>query len=438
MSVTAGPPAAVSVTPGSGSGSTQTFSFVFSDSKGYAAISSVSVIINSTLTAAGSCYLLYTRSANGIYVANDTAAYWQGPVVLGQSGTAQNSQCSVAGIGSSITGSGNTLTLNVAVTFTTAFSGTKNVYLEAYDGMDSGWQQRGTWTVPANTLPASVSVTPASGSGSTQVFSFVYSDPKGYAAISSVSVIMNSTLTSAGGCYLLYTRSNNSAYVANDAATAWNGPVVLGQSGTAQNTHCTLSGTGSSATGSGNTLTVNLSVTFATSFSGAKNVYLEAYDGTDSGWAQRGTWTVPASLLPASVSVSPNSGSGMAQVFSLVYSDPKGYTALTSVSAIFNSALMSAGSCYVLYTKAANALYLANDAVTFWLGPVAAGQNASVQNSQCILSGTGSSMTGSGNNLTVNVSLTFLTAFKGARNIYMEAYDGTDSGWLQRGNWTVQ
>ena len=68
---------------------------------------------------------------------------------------------------------GNTLTLNVTVTFQPAFSGAKNIYLYAVDvsGSNSGWQQRGAWTVtePAGT-PSAVSVTPSSGSGASQSF----------------------------------------------------------------------------------------------------------------------------------------------------------------------------------------------------------------------------------------------------------------------------
>jgi hypothetical protein len=45
---------------------------------------------------------------------------------------------------------------------------------------------------------------------------------------------------------------------------------------------------------SGNTLTVTLALTFAPAFSGAKNVYAYAQNGTgiNSGWQTRGTWTV--------------------------------------------------------------------------------------------------------------------------------------------------
>ena len=53
-------------------------------------------------------------------------------------------------IASSSTLSGSTLTLNLAVTFNSAFAGAKNIYMQASDaaGLDSGLQVRGAWRVP--------------------------------------------------------------------------------------------------------------------------------------------------------------------------------------------------------------------------------------------------------------------------------------------------
>jgi hypothetical protein len=47
-------------------------------------------------------------------------------------------------------------------------------------------------------------------------------------------------------------------------------------------------------TSSGNNLTLNLALSFNAGFAGAKNIYMEVQNATlDSGWAQRGAWTVP-------------------------------------------------------------------------------------------------------------------------------------------------
>ncbi len=104
----------------------------------------------------------------------------------------------------------------------------------------------------------------------------------------------------------------------------------------------------------------------------------------------------------------------------------------TSVSA-------AANACFILYDAASNALYLLNDANTAWLPPLALGSTAILQNSQCAINGTGSNISQSANNLTVNVSLRFKSpAFTGAKNLYAYANSATAStGWLLAGTWTV-
>ncbi len=430
-----GPPTPLSVTPSSGSGTSQTFAFQFSDGKGYSALVSVSVIINSTAVGAGGCYVLYYPTSKLIYLTNDASTAWQGPVTLGQTGTLQNSQCSVSAAGSSVSGSGNVLTVNLALSFQAGFAGTRNIYMEAYDGSDSYFQQEGTWTVPAVTF-GPVSVTPSSGSGSSQTFAFQFADPKGSTSILSVSAIINSSLTGVGGCYLLYYPKTKLIYLANDASTAWQGPVTLGQSGTLQDSQCTVSAAGSSVSSSGATLTVNLALSFQAGFGGTRNIYMEAYDGADSGFVQKGSWTIPAAVL-GPVSVTPSSGSGSSQTFAFQFADPKGYASLVSVSVIINSSLTGAGGCYLLYYPGSKLIYLTNDSSTAWQGPVTLGQSGTLQNSQCSVSAASSTVSGSSSTLTLNLALNFQHAFSGSRNIYMEAYDGADSGWSQKGTWTV-
>jgi hypothetical protein len=66
----------------------------------------------------------------------------------GAAGTLSNSQCTINGVGTTVNGSGPTLTLNLAVTGASGYLGTKNIYLWASDteGLSSGWQNKGTWT----------------------------------------------------------------------------------------------------------------------------------------------------------------------------------------------------------------------------------------------------------------------------------------------------
>jgi hypothetical protein len=73
-----------------------------------------------------------------------------GSATLGSNATLENSQCTLNLAGSSTSGSGNNLTLNLALTFSTSFLDTQNVYVVAGDvsGLYGSWQQMGTWTVP--------------------------------------------------------------------------------------------------------------------------------------------------------------------------------------------------------------------------------------------------------------------------------------------------
>ncbi len=160
------PPTAVSVAPSSGSGSAQTFAFTFADPNGATDIASIQIDITAALASTASCYFDYAPAANKIYLAND-AAVWLPGITLGSSGTLENSQCMLNVGASSVSLSGNTLTLNLALSFTTAFAGAKGVYMEVQNAtLDSGWVQRGTWTVTSGSPSPdySLSMTPASQS----------------------------------------------------------------------------------------------------------------------------------------------------------------------------------------------------------------------------------------------------------------------------------
>src|SRR5205814_1822625 len=96
----------------------------------------------------------------------------------GTAGTLQNSQCSLNVGSSSVSGSGNNLTVTVAVTFKSSFAGQKNLYSIATDNnyaVYSSWKQLGVWTV-ASGGPMPISVTPSSGSGISQTFTLQVSD----------------------------------------------------------------------------------------------------------------------------------------------------------------------------------------------------------------------------------------------------------------------
>jgi hypothetical protein len=437
-----GPPATVSVSPSSGDGLTQTFTAVYSDPAGTSDLNNVRMLINTAINGTNACYVYYYPATNALYLENNGNTGTLGPLTPGSSSSLSNSQCTLAGTGSSASASGNNLTVHFALTFASAFTESKNVYLEgnnAYAG--SGWSQKGSWTPVSVGAPTVTSLAPASGTGLTQTFGTAYSDPNGYEDLSNVRVLINSTLSGVNGCYVYYYPATNAMYLENNAGTGTLGPITPGSSSTLSNSQCTLNGAGSSATGSGNTLKVYFAITFANTYAGLKNIYIDATaeNGAISGggFAAKGTWT-PVSLGPPTVvSLSPGSGTGLTQTFSATYSDPNGLSDLNNVRLLMNPSINGVNACYVYYYPGNNGLYLENNADNAVVGPITPGSSSTASNSQCTLSAAASSVTKSGNNITVNFAITFSSTYTGSKNIYLESNSaGASSGWVAKGSWT--
>jgi hypothetical protein len=295
----AGNTAPVSVGPAAGSGATQTMVFTFSDPRGWQDLDVVNVLINNFLDGRNACYIAYSRPNGVLYLVPDAGGgLLPGLTLSSGSGSTSNSQCTIAGAGSSATGSGNTLTLTLNMSFASGFAGNKITYMAARDlqGNNSGWQALGAWGVPViTTFPAVTGVTPSRGGGSSQTFTFTFNDTKGYQDLGVVNILINNFLDGRQSCYLAYSRPFNVLYLVNDAGSALLPGLGLNATGNVTNSQCTVQSAGSSATGSGNTLTLVLNMSFGAGFAGNKVVYMAARDATDannSGWQAMGSWTV--------------------------------------------------------------------------------------------------------------------------------------------------
>ncbi|PWT98654.1 MAG: hypothetical protein C5B51_28725 [Terriglobia bacterium] len=150
------------------------------------------------------------------------------------------------------------------------------------------------------------------------------------------------------------------------------------------------------------------------------------------------SWIVTFVLLSASgwaapsiVSVLPVSGTGSSQTFAVTVSDPAGPTSIWGFSFLINAGINGANACWIWFDHTANTLQLAYDDQSGFSPAITVGTNFSLSNSQCTVSASGASVSTSGNNLTVNIPLTFTLAFFGNKNSYVLAYDTGDqnSGW---------
>ena len=110
LATDATPPTIISVTPSSGSGLTQSFAFLSSDPDGGTNISGLQLLFASTSGGyANACDFWIDRGSSGIWLRNDANTGWGNPVIAGQAGTLQNSQCSLNSVSSSIVATASTL-----------------------------------------------------------------------------------------------------------------------------------------------------------------------------------------------------------------------------------------------------------------------------------------------------------------------------------------
>ena len=277
-----------------------------------------------------------------------------------------------------------------------------------------------------------VSVSPASGTGSSQTFTFEFTDSAGATDIASLSMMIGSPATRA--CAVTYTRATNSLALV---------PSGVASSTTMANYDCTIqlaqSGLASPA---GTMQSFNLAVSFNGTMKGTQTVsgLATSASGATTGWQPLGTWTVPPSTLgPATaVSVAPASGAGMTQTFLFTYVDPSGPGDLVNVwAAIGNPS--GPGSCVVEVTPNNNAASLTQGAGYFGVGPSALGSQGTLQSGQCSLNLANSGAVWSGNTFAISLSLTFAASYSGPQNISAEAggVSVIGPGWQALGSWTV-
>ncbi len=169
-----------------------------------------------------------------------------------------------------------------------------------------------------------------------------------------------------------------------------------------------------------------------------------AYQYTQAGLQDMFLARIAAAPVPPSapvfLSLTPNTGSGTAPLFSIKYTDANGANNLESIQFMVNSAFSGANSCQVAYVHSTGLLYLLNNTGSGWMGGYPPGTLNTLTNSQCALPLAQVSVVASGNDLTLTLPLSFApTTYHGTKNIYALALDrgGLRSDWSIRGNWTL-
>ncbi|HYW43731.1 MAG TPA: Ig-like domain-containing protein, partial [Bryobacteraceae bacterium] len=94
--------------------------------------------------------------------------------------------------------------------------------------------------------PNPIAVSPASGSGSSEVMSFTFNDPRGWQDLDIVNVLIGNFLDGRNACYLAYSRSAGVLYLVADNGGTLSSGLALGGSGSVSNSQCTVAGAASS------------------------------------------------------------------------------------------------------------------------------------------------------------------------------------------------
>jgi hypothetical protein len=323
--------------------------------------------------------------------------------------------------------------INIASTTTTTTTTTPTSTTSTTSITTATTTSTTTTTIPVMNLPPSADIlTPVNIStvpSAAQSFTAVYSDPDGYQNISDASLSLSGGTQNES---LHYSPATNKFTLMGAS-----GDCSPGQAATLSDGNLTLDCGASSASGSGTVLLIIYNLTPQPPLSGAP--YLLIITATDQAGASNskttGFWIV--NRPPSADSVSPMDGTtavGTAQAFTAVYSDPDGWQNIATA----NSYLSGNGGVHNEWLH-----YLVAPNLFTMLGSddfCSPGQAKTLTSGYLILDCGASSVSGSGNTLTVIFNVTPQPPSSGIQyNIFSAASDQAGAAFaIIAGTWGIQ
>jgi hypothetical protein len=298
-------------------------------------------------------------------------------------------------------------------------------------------------TVSSN-APNPYQVTPNSGSGTSQKFTFRISDADGYQTVQQVDTVIDTAVGRTNSCRVEYWAPTRTLSLQSNENTTWS-QAILGTATVLQNSQCSVNAASSTVYGSGSSLDLTLDITFASAYQGTKSIFAFVADqaGLVSSWKTLGSWTIagapPPPSSPLSVRLSPASGAGKSAVFELTVTDDAGYNAVQQVGLFIGETVGALNSCYIEYWASTRTVALWNNlsyAVTMGLP----GSTRVLQNSQCVVYLEESTIVTSGNTMTLRLSVEFKSRYRGIQQLYTFASDalGRMTPWEHPGSWDIR
>jgi len=177
-------------------------------------------------------------------VRDDLDTTWGTGAPPGSSAVLQNSQCKLYCAETTVTPSGNQLSIAWKLEIKSRVAGwTCGAWMQVTDdaGLQGLWKQMGTF--PIGQPPANVSLSPNSGAwsvGSARTISGTYSDPDGSGNLANCWLLINASLDKQYAVYVRYDANTNRLYLRDDLDMSWGTGAPPGSSAVLQNSQCKL------------------------------------------------------------------------------------------------------------------------------------------------------------------------------------------------------
>ncbi len=313
------------------------------------------------------------------------------------------------------------------------------------------WQEFRLWTWPVSLPHWSISPNAVTGNGASFTVRFQSAVVNGapFPAVTRTYVLFSGPsggLDTANACFIEILPGANAFRLGKDSGADFT-PAIAGGSGTfASNSKCVLSTTGSQAPGpvlgASADYTATLNVKFLRPFNGPHAIFLltQGADGSSSGWARAGTYTVqstdPGPIVktgePLIVSTSPVTGTGAGITATGVFGQTSGsgghylgYILLLPTPNIQN--FNAAGTCLIEYNRLSNGIRLIDNAGTGWLGGIEgiqAGLAGNVlSNASCTVNVAQAVIDIANEQMKVTVPVTYASGFGPMIGLFTQALD---------------
>jgi len=157
---------------------------------------------------------------------------------------------------------------------------------------------------------------------------------------------------------------------------------------------------------------------------------------------QSSIWTLVPAQTPTLLSSGPATTSALQPTFTFTGRDANGTNDIQRMYFVVNpTPATPQNGCHGFYDRASNAYYLYNDALSAVSGPLSPGSAGTLQNSQCTVYGTGSSVAAlTATDLSVSIKIGLLGSFSATnKNVYVWIVDNANAGtgWLQTSTWNL-